>query len=89
MTPTATRTFRRGEFHEFTADESRFIYVVPAGAIFELDDAAAFVLNRLDGAELSLEKIEQSQLRYHPRVASGQLVLMPSQAKGAHEGVPA
>jgi uncharacterized protein len=60
VTPTATRFFRRGEFREFTADESRFIYVVPAGAIFELDDAAAFVLNSLADAELSLEELTES-----------------------------
>ena len=41
VTPTVTRTFRLGEFHEFDAGDSRFVYLVPAGAIFELDDAAA------------------------------------------------
>lgn len=57
MTPAITRIFRRGEFHEFTAGESRFIYVVPAGAIFELDAAAAFVLDSLGTSELSLEEL--------------------------------
>ena len=57
MTPTATRIFRRGEFHEFPAGESRFVYIVPAGAIFELDRAAALVLDRLAGSELSLEEL--------------------------------
>ena len=37
MTPTITRTFRLGEFHEFYAGDTRFAYIVPAGAIFELD----------------------------------------------------
>jgi uncharacterized protein len=57
VTPTATRVFRRGELHEFAAGNSRFIYAVPAGAIFELDRAAALVLDRLAGGELSIEEL--------------------------------
>src|SRR5438067_4654199 len=37
----------------------------------------------LTGAELSLEKIEQSQQRLNPRVASGQLVLAEAQYRPA------
>jgi hypothetical protein len=37
----------------------------------------------LTGADLSLEKIEQSQQRRHPRVASGQLVLAEAQYRPA------
>jgi uncharacterized protein len=57
VTPAATRIFRRGEFREFEAGGSRFVYIVPAGAIFELDRAAALVLDRLAGGELSLEEL--------------------------------
>jgi uncharacterized protein len=57
VTPTATRTFRRGEFHEFPAGCRRFVYIVPAGAIFELDRAAALVLDRLATGDLSLEEL--------------------------------
>jgi uncharacterized protein len=57
MTPTATRLFRRGEFHEFSAGESRFVYIVPAGAIFQLDGAASFVLDRVGDDEVSLEEL--------------------------------
>lgn len=53
MTSTATLVFRRGEFREFVAGESRFLYIVPAGAIFELDAAASLVLDRLRDGELS------------------------------------
>jgi len=55
VTPTATRVFRRGELHEFDAAGHRFVYIVPAGAIFEVDDAAQFVLGKLAGDPLSLE----------------------------------
>jgi len=57
MTPTATRIFRRGEFHEFPAGESRYVYIVPAGAIFELDGPAAIVLDRLAHEDVSLEEL--------------------------------
>ncbi len=57
MTPVTTRTFRRGEYHSFAAGESPFIYVVPAGAIFELDEPAAYVLDSLADTELSLEEL--------------------------------
>jgi uncharacterized protein len=50
VTPAATRTFRRGELHDFEAAGRRFVYVVPAGAIFELDeDASALVDDLADG----------------------------------------
>ena len=57
MTPTSTRTFRLGEFHEFYARRHTLPYIVPAGAIFELDRAAATVLDQLAASELSLEEL--------------------------------
>jgi uncharacterized protein len=57
MTPAATRVFRLGEYHSFTAGDRPFIYVVPAGAIFELDHVAAFVLAQLAGGERGLEEL--------------------------------
>jgi uncharacterized protein len=59
MTPAATRLFRRGEFHEFSAGENRFVYIVPAGAIFQLDVAASFVLDRIGDDEVSLEELAE------------------------------
>jgi uncharacterized protein len=53
VTATASRELRRGEFHHFEAGGRRFLYVVPAGAIFELDDAAATVVDCLEDASLS------------------------------------
>jgi uncharacterized protein len=48
----ATRLCRLGEFHEFDGGGRRFLYVVPAGAIFELDDGVARVINRLRGGPM-------------------------------------
>ena len=44
MTATTAVTYRLGEFHRFEAGGSDFLYLVPAGAIFQLDDAAAKVI---------------------------------------------
>jgi uncharacterized protein len=57
VTPTFTRTFRLGEFHEFLAGDTRFAYIVPAGAIFELDGPAATVLDHLAAGDRSLEEL--------------------------------
>jgi uncharacterized protein len=57
VTATATRLYRVGEFHTFESAGRRFLYLVPAGAIFELDDAAASVLDRLAQSEASHEEL--------------------------------
>jgi uncharacterized protein len=57
MTATETRTYRLGEFHRFEGGERKFLYLVPAGAIFELDDAASAVINELSGREATHEEL--------------------------------
>jgi uncharacterized protein len=57
VTAAATRIYRPGEFHTFESAGHRFLYLVPAGAIFELDDAAASVLDRLAQSEASHEEL--------------------------------
>lgn len=47
MIATEKRVYRLGEFHAFEGAGRRFVYVVPAGAIFEMDDAAAMLAGRL------------------------------------------
>lgn len=47
----AARPFRLGEFHSFDAAGERFLYLVPAGAIFQVDDAVARVISRLSAGE--------------------------------------
>lgn len=44
---------RRGDFHSFTAEGRSFIYLVPAGAVFELDEAASTLLNALGDEAVS------------------------------------
>ena len=44
--------YRLGEFHPFTAGEHQFIYL-PAGAMFELDEAAERLIRRLEQGEAS------------------------------------
>lgn len=39
-TATATRSYQLGEFHTFEGGGRKFLYLVPAGAIFELDEVA-------------------------------------------------
>src|SRR5215475_10869499 len=43
--------YRLGEFHLFSAGGRQFLYLVPAGAIFELDDGAQKVIGELRGRE--------------------------------------
>ncbi|HEX4595731.1 MAG TPA: radical SAM protein [Bryobacteraceae bacterium] len=57
MIATDTRAYRLGEFHPFSARDRRFLYLVPAGAIFELDGAAELLLERLAEGEASEEQL--------------------------------
>jgi uncharacterized protein len=57
VTAAATRVYRLGEFHTFLSASRRFLYLVPAGAIFELDDAAGVVLDRLAKSDASHEEL--------------------------------
>ena len=51
------RLYRLGEFHSFSARDRRFLYLVPAGAIFELDGAAEILIDRLVQGEASEEQL--------------------------------
>jgi uncharacterized protein len=57
MTITETRVYRLGEFHAFEGAGRRFLYLVPAGAIFELDHAAAILIDRVTESECSHEQL--------------------------------
>ncbi len=57
MTATATRTYRPGEFHDFEASGRRFVYLVPAGAVFELDGAAEQIVERLRTKEADHDEL--------------------------------
>jgi len=57
VTTTEVQTCRVGELHRFEGGGRPFAYVVPAGAIFELDEDAHAVIGWLDEAELTPEDV--------------------------------
>jgi len=52
-----TRIYRRGEFHPFSSGDRKFLYLVPAGAIFELDEASQKLIDTLAEREASHEQL--------------------------------
>src|SRR5580692_3046806 len=57
MMATAARTYRLGEFHRFSGGGRDFLYLVPAGAIFEMDGAVAAAIGALSNAACSHEEL--------------------------------
>jgi uncharacterized protein len=56
----ATKAYRLGEFHEFSGGGRRFLYLVPAGAIFEMDSAVAVVVERLSQGAATQDELTAS-----------------------------
>jgi len=56
----APPVYRCGEFHPFEGGGRRFLYVVPAGAIFEVDEAASAVLGLLGDSEAAHDTLLES-----------------------------
>ena len=50
MTATEARVYRLGEFHRFEAGGGRFLYLVPAGAIFEVDQTVEKLIDCFNGS---------------------------------------
>src|SRR5690348_4966118 len=57
MLATETRTYRLGEFHKFEGGGRQFLYLVPAGAIFEVDEGVAAVIDALSAGEAQLDDL--------------------------------
>src|SRR5277367_2262987 len=57
MTATDERVYRLGELHGFESGGRRFLYLVPAGAIFEVDESAAKLIDRLAEGEAGHETL--------------------------------
>jgi uncharacterized protein len=53
----ATRTYRLGEFHRFEAEGARFLYLVPAGAIFAVDGAVGKLVECLGAGERTHDEL--------------------------------
>ncbi|HTW64502.1 MAG TPA: quinohemoprotein amine dehydrogenase maturation protein [Bryobacteraceae bacterium] len=56
-TEAGTRAYRLGEFHRFDAEGAHFLYLVPAGAIFAVDDAVEKLIDCLKAGELPHEQL--------------------------------
>ena len=54
-TEAATRVYRLAEFHRFEAEGARFLYLVPAGAIFAVDSAVAKLIDCLTPGQMPHE----------------------------------
>lgn len=50
-------SFRLGEFHPFEGGGKKYLYLVPSGAVFELDDLASDVITRLHGGERTPQEL--------------------------------
>ena len=75
-------TYRLGEFHTFEGGGRRFVYLVPAGAIFELDDDAGALIDRLVSGEASLEDFPPelvAEMRHARLIVTGDPVPEPVQ----------
>src|SRR5215469_13506209 len=57
MTAAPARMYRLGELHRFEAQGRKFVYLVPAGAIFELDNGAARLMERLAAGEAGHDEL--------------------------------
>ena len=53
MTASIAETYRLGEFHSFEAEGESFLYLVPAGAIFQVDDTVKRLIESVDDAGTS------------------------------------
>ncbi|MBV8841373.1 MAG: hypothetical protein JO307_01055, partial [Bryobacterales bacterium] len=62
MTAAEPQTYRLGEFHAFQAAGRQFLYLVPSGGIFELDEAALTVIDRLGQGEATQERLQADLL---------------------------
>ena len=51
------RVYRLGEFHSFDGGGRKFLYLVPAGAIFEQDEAVGALIGQLSGGEVPHDEL--------------------------------
>jgi uncharacterized protein len=57
-----TPEYRLGEFHRFESAGAKFLYLVPAGAIFAVDSAVGQLIDCLAAGELSHDQLVESLL---------------------------
>jgi uncharacterized protein len=61
-TTTLERAYRLGEFHPFEAEGEKFLYLVPAGAIFQVDEAVEKLIASLDHAPTPHDRLVEGLL---------------------------
>jgi uncharacterized protein len=82
--------YRLGEFHRFEGGGRQFLYLVPAGAIFEMDEAVAAAAAEVSGGELTRDDlIARLTARNMSAVDAAQLVeeLFQMRVIVAHDAV--
>jgi uncharacterized protein len=57
VTAAGTRVYRLGEFHSFDGGNRQFLYLVPAGAIFEQDDSVAALIRQLKEGDVPHDEL--------------------------------
>src|SRR5262245_53480599 len=56
----AMSAYKLGEFHQFCGAGHEYLYLVPSGAIFALDDLSSAIINRLGKGECGKEELVSS-----------------------------
>ena len=90
MIATDTSIYRLGEFHEFSGGGRRFLYLVPAGAIFEMDVAVAAAVEELSRGGATHEQLMARLVeRGFPYEAAEELIgeLLQARAIVTHDAV--
>ena len=83
--------FRLGEFHEFSGGGTRYLYLVPSGAIFELEGLASEIVDRLRPGERAPQELltELQSAGYAPsEIADVVRELYQARAITSGEGPP-
>src|SRR5262249_16932759 len=57
MTGATAAAYRPGEFHAFSGGGKEYLYLVPSGAIFELNGVAAAIIRKLHSGEHTREQL--------------------------------
>jgi len=75
MKPVPSQPYSLGEFHPFEADAHKFLYLVPGGAIFEVDGLAQNLLDRLSSGQMTHhELIEAMVTAGHDAIEADELI---------------
>ena len=57
VTAVGARVYRLGEFHSFDGGGRKFLYLVPAGAIFEQDESVGALIGQFSGGDVPHDEL--------------------------------